>query len=266
MEDVLDFLINPIKSDIPKEIVNDIYAAEANTPAAKERGKRVVLYLIIAFLGFLGVSFNAFLTELRFGDIGPDEVPFVIEESMFAWVPESGLAKFFFMNKIGGLMLLFSGLAGGFMVEAEFDTRRKNAEKIWEELQRRREAAAKKRQKKAGAPLNRKKRESTKKLKRMEALAEVLVEEPATEAQPIVEATEMPPKEAEKKKQGVFGALKDLYQKADSMAASQALLLNKELEERGVVEKITDETGLRVIGREEAKKLETGKDQKPSSQ
>ena len=33
------------------------------------------------------------------------------------------------------------------------------------------------------------------------------------------------------------------------MAASQALLLNKELEERGFVEKITDETGLKIIGK-----------------
>jgi hypothetical protein len=33
----------------------------------------------------------------------------------------------------------------------------------------------------------------------------------------------------------------------------QALLLNKKLEEVGVVEKITDETGLKVIGKEAAK-------------
>jgi hypothetical protein len=38
------------------------------------------------------------------------------------------------------------------------------------------------------------------------------------------------------------------------MAASQALLLNKKLEDAGVVEKITDETGLKVIGKEEAAK------------
>ena len=37
------------------------------------------------------------------------------------------------------------------------------------------------------------------------------------------------------------------------MAASQALLLNKELEDRGVVEKITDESGLKVIGKEAAR-------------
>ena len=43
------------------------------------------------------------------------------------------------------------------------------------------------------------------------------------------------------------------------MAASQALLLNKELEDRGVVEKITDESGLKIIGREAAAKLEEEK-------
>ena len=43
---------------------------------------------------------------------------------------------------------------------------------------------------------------------------------------------------------GFMGKMKDFYEKADSMAASNALLLNKELEDRGVVEKRTDETGL----------------------
>jgi hypothetical protein len=41
----------------------------------------------------------------------------------------------------------------------------------------------------------------------------------------------------------------------DSMATSQALLLNKKLEEEGILEKITDETGLKVIGKEAAAKL-----------
>ena len=51
---------------------------------------------------------------------------------------------------------------------------------------------------------------------------------------------------------GIFGKIKGFYEKADSMAASQALLLNKELEDRGVIEKITDETGLKVVGKEKA--------------
>ncbi len=54
---------------------------------------------------------------------------------------------------------------------------------------------------------------------------------------------------------GIFDTIKNFYEKADSMAASQALLLNKELEDRGIVEKITDETGLKVIGKEAAKEL-----------
>jgi hypothetical protein len=56
----------------------------------------------------------------------------------------------------------------------------------------------------------------------------------------------------DKKEGGLFGGLKDFYDQADSMAASQALLLYKKLEEVGVVEKITDETGLKVIGRDES--------------
>ena len=39
------------------------------------------------------------------------------------------------------------------------------------------------------------------------------------------------------------------------MAASQAILLNKDLEDRGVVDKITDESGLKVIGKDAAAKL-----------
>ena len=47
---------------------------------------------------------------------------------------------------------------------------------------------------------------------------------------------------------GLMRKMKNFYDQADQMAASQqALLLNKELEDRGAVEKITDETGLKVI-------------------
>ena len=51
---------------------------------------------------------------------------------------------------------------------------------------------------------------------------------------------------------GILGAIAGFYKKADSMAASQALLLNKELEDRGILEKITDETGLKVVGKKKA--------------
>ena len=110
--------------------------------------------------------------------------------------------------------------------------------------------------------------------KRLSALSEVIDDEPkvakavpeeVTSQDAKEEASSSPsssPVEAETKKVeetkeegGIFGKVKELYEKADAMAASQALLLNKELEDRGVVEKITDESGLRVIGKEEAAKL-----------
>lgn len=54
---------------------------------------------------------------------------------------------------------------------------------------------------------------------------------------------------------GIFGKFKKFYKQADDMAAAQALLLNKKLEDTGVIEKITDESGLKVIGKDAASKL-----------
>ncbi len=65
--------------------------------------------------------------------------------------------------------------------------------------------------------------------------------------------------EEEEGEGGILGKIKGFYEKADSMAASQALLLNKELEDRGVLDKITDETGLKVVGKEAAAKLKDKK-------
>lgn len=104
------------------------------------------------------------------------------------------------------------------------------------------------------------KKSSSKQAKRLAALAEVIVEDKVKEeeAQP-----EIAPKDEEasaevepenKSGTGIMGKLKDFYKQADTMAASQALLLNKKLEDEGIVEKITDETGLKVIGKEAAAK------------
>jgi hypothetical protein len=57
--------------------------------------------------------------------------------------------------------------------------------------------------------------------------------------------------------EGMFGKLKKFYKQADDMAAAQALLLNKKLEDTGVIEKITDESGLKVIGKDAASKLKS---------
>ena len=151
--------------------------------------------------------------------------------------------------------------------------RRENVEKIWQEVQKRkqeREQGGGSRKKKKGGGKNKKKLQ--KQAKRLSALSEVMVVDDGESDQQIITTkeaevpTEMSPSAAEaadddKKKDegGIVGKIKGFYEKADSMAASQALLLNKELEDRGVVEKITDESGLKVIGREAAAELEDKK-------
>ena len=155
--------------------------------------------------------------------------------------------------------------------------RRENVEKIWQEVQKRkqeREQGGGSRKKKKGGGKNKKKLQ--KQAKRLSALSEVMAVDEGESNQPVssskeaeVAAEKAPLAEeadggndAEKKEEGgIVGKIKGFYERADSMAASQALLLNKELEDRGVVEKITDESGLKVIGREAAAKLEEEKKQ-----
>lgn len=265
----LSFLFNPYDSKIPKEIEKEIYEAEGNTPAAQDRNKRVALYAVIAFIGIVMAFFNGFITELRTTPT-PDGSEFSLDDAGFGWVQSSFLTKFFFMNKIGGGFALLTGAGAGLLAEAEYDTRRINAERIYEELVRRREAKA---AREAG-PVKKKKKEraSTKEKKRLKALSEVLADpssrsepapEPESETVPKKEAsTEISQPEPEKKEEGILGSVKSFYQRADSMAASQALLLNKKLEDAGVLEKITDESGLRVVGKQKEKQEES--DEKPS--
>lgn len=155
------------------------------------------------------------------------------------------------------------------MAEAELDSKRLNAEKIYEELEKRRDGKTKKAAK--ANPSRKSKKRGGKETKRLAALSEVVGPNP-TETTPkkaVVESVaeeevveETAPKEAEKKEEGkgLFRSMKGFYEQADSMAASQALLLNKNLEDVGVLEKITDETGLKVIGKEEAAKLKKEKE------
>jgi len=272
---ILDFIFNPYESKIPKEIEKDIYAAEANTPAAQERGQRIALYALAAFTGILCAFFNGFLTELR-GDEGFD-----LAEAGFGWVTSNFLLSFLFTNKIGGLLCLLGGGGAGLLAEAEYDTRRINAEKIFEEMQRRRAekeaGGGKKKRKSSGQSQTKSSKNkglSGKERKRMSALSEVVVDNDTTttgaksevEAE-VVEKSKNEEKEPVAPKQeggGIFGTIKNFYEKADNMAASQALLLNKKLEDEGLIEKITDESGLKIIGKEEAAKLKAKKE--PSSE
>jgi len=272
----LSFIFNPYESKIPTEIEKEIYDAEGNTPAARDRGKRVALYAAIAFVGILMAFFNGFITELRSTPM-PDGNEFSLDEAGFGWVESSFVTRFFFMNKIGGGIALLTGGGAALLAEAEYDTRRINAERIYEELVRRRTAKAEKE-----VPRKKKQRSSTKEKKRLAALSEVLVDStsaqraPATnesqiESSPIdKEVQPLPGTEVEsanntlKEGGGIFGKVKSFYQRADSMAASQALLLNKKLEDAGVLEKITDESGLRVVGKPSEKDAESSKE-RPSS-
>ncbi len=259
----LAFLLNPYESKIPKEIEKDIYAAEANTPAAQDRQKRIAGYIVLCFLGVLGAFFNAFLSELRM-DVS-------LEEAGFGWVEQSNVVvRFFFLNKIGGGLLLLGGGGAGLLAEAEYDTRRLQAERIFEEMQRRR---AKKSKSGPSSTKKKKRREN----KRLNALAEIV--EPVSTDKEFSPKESMPsstsndsqqqPQEKEnsvsqetKKKDGLLGTIQNFYERADSMAATQALLLNKKLEDEGLIEKITDESGLRVIGRDAAQKRQIKKGEK----
>ena len=245
----LDFLFNPYESKIPKEIETQIYEAEGNTAAAQDRSQRIALYAVVAFTGILMAFFNGFLSELRNGP-SPDGLPVVLDDAGFGWVESNFLTSFLFLNKIGGALCLLTGGAAGLLAEAEYDTRRINAEKIFEEMERRRSEKENPTKKSSGA--SRKKRRSGKEKKRLSALSEVVKEEGVVAPQSIKEP--QPDTEQEEPKKGVLGSLKDFYDKADQMAETQARLLNKKLEDEGILEKITDETGLKVVGRDKAAK------------
>lgn len=104
--------------------------------------------------------------------------------------------------------------------------------------------------------------------KRLSALEELMVDDDNVDEEAVQEEVEQNTQEEEANKEqesttkddGIMGKIKGFYERADSMAASQALLLNKELEDRGVIDKITDESGLKVIGKEAAAKEAAAKE------
>lgn len=238
-------ILSPFETKIPPEIRKEIYAAEGRTPAAKDRTTRVILYTSLGIICVLFAIFNGFLTELRTSP-NPDGVIVPLEDLGFGWVMENPIASFLFMNKLGGGLSLLVGGGSALLAEAEFDTQRITAEKIYEEMVRRRTERESKEQ--VARPKKKKRRNKT-----LEALAEVLVEDESAPASSEKEDLPPLPKvETPKKSDNILDKMKDIYKRADTMAASQALLLNKRLEDEGILEKITDESGLKVIGKEAA--------------
>ena len=97
-------------SEIPPELRDEIFAAEANTPAAQGRQQRIIAYIVLTFLGVTTAFFNAFLSDLRFGDGAPSED---LAYYGFDWIASNFLLNFAFTNKIGGALgLLGAGLSG----------------------------------------------------------------------------------------------------------------------------------------------------------
>ena len=104
-------------SEIPSELRDEIYQAEANTPAASGRQQRIITYVILTFVGVTIAFFNAFLSDLRFGDGSPsDDLAYY----GFGWVEESNfLINFALTNKIGGALGLLSAGLSGTLAEVE---------------------------------------------------------------------------------------------------------------------------------------------------
>ncbi len=270
---------NNQQSEIPPELKDEIYAAEANTAAAQGRQQRVITYVLLTIIGVTTAFFNAFLSDLRFGDGAPSSD---LAYYGFGWVQSNFLTSFLFTNKIGGALGLLSAGLSGTLAEVEIRSKKENAEKIWAEMQRRK--AIKESPTKSGRKKNKKKKSMAqsskrdmtgKQKKRMSALEELMGDDTDDISQPPIVAEEQQQEvkndtkddkkdgnEVLEKKEsdgGLIGTIKGFYEKADSMAASQALLLNKELEDRGMIDKITDETGLKVIGKDDAAKMQDKK-------
>lgn len=292
-----ELILDPYPTKIPKELRDEIYRAEENTPAAKNRQVRVIVFGIVGFLSvavaFGNISINEIIQRAR--DIDPNqEVSY--SDIGLAWLEQNFVLQLLLTSKAGGYLGLLGGAALGFLAEAEvrptfpnmlkqcfphfafvivfassayqFDNRRDNAEKIFEEMDRRRverEALEKIEQKKGRKrrptqPLQSRSKASPKKMKRFSELAELSSDVVDTEATVVEEEVEVAP-EPVKKDEGFLGKFKEIYAEADKMAASGALLLNKELEDRGIIEKITDDSGLKVIGKEAAAESEKKKKQ-----
>lgn len=250
--------------DIPEEYREEIFRAEANTPAAKDREGRVLLYGVSALFGIAISFFNAFLTSLR-GDAAPNDLS-ILTESGFGWVDGNPLFAFLFLTKIGGgIALVVAGLTGT-LLELEQRTKNETAEKIYKELQRRKasiDGAPKKKKKMKTSETAPNSKKKVKNQKRLGALAEVIVDDSNTSLSVEEDASStdtLKDQLVDKKDEGFIGKMKDFYERADSLASSQALLLNKELEDKGLIEKITDETGLRIIGKDAASKLKKESD------
>jgi hypothetical protein len=108
-----------MKVDIPDEVRAEIFQAEANTPAAKDRNVRIALYASFAIVGIFISSLNVFLSSVR-ADAGSAANDLsAINELGFGWAASNPISSFFLLNGIGGGIALITAGFGGTMVELE---------------------------------------------------------------------------------------------------------------------------------------------------
>jgi len=236
------------KMTVPLDIKAKLYEVESNTEAAQGRKVRVISFAGLAAVGFLLLIGNTAISTIAEQSGG-------VLGSEFDWAYSIP----FLSSKWGGIVDIMTAGLFGTLVELEYRTRDENVERIWQEMKRREqesEEAAKKKIRNLSVSTSKGGMSKGKgQKKRLAALAE-LTEKPKSTAETQTEPVGIVEESNTKQEGGgIFGAAKRFYKQADEMAAAQALLLNKKLEEEGLVEKITDETGLRVVGRDAAKKL-----------
>ena len=120
----LESILDPYPTKIPLEFKDEIYAAEANTPAAQNRSTRQWIYGAGGSFCFLLGFVNVFLTELRHRNEGMTNT-----DMGFAAVDDNPLLHIVFATKIGGYLLLALGAAAGFLFEAEVRVAREKRER-----------------------------------------------------------------------------------------------------------------------------------------
>ena len=112
-------LFDPYPTKIPAELQKEIYDAEENTQAAKDRKVRQLLYSVVGFGFFLTGFANVFLTEMRGNDDGT-----IGYDLLADFANSNGLVHFVFATKLGGYLCIGIGVVCAFLLEAEVSVKR----------------------------------------------------------------------------------------------------------------------------------------------
>jgi len=274
------------KPDIPMEYVDKIMKAEASTTAAQDRQGRVILYTVIGLITFTLGAMNAFI---GITSQATNQSPSYSSFLHLPWDENPILDFFLLNKIGGALSLILTGIGGTMIelehrtkvenaekIWMELQRRRRREEEDnGKQIQLNEGNTTSSKMSSSSSNPRSSNRSSNKKKKpnkKLSALAEVLVVE--TKQQSSKDESITPPmsssstpvlknnkdmvvstpstdmsSQTKTKSDNFLNKMKDFYNQADQLAASQALLLNKELEDRGIIEKITDETGFKVIGK-----------------